>query len=98
MSAQINEHNIAESAHENRFAKYLPLSGGIMTGELVIGNEKNIDDVLYNTISFSKVPNAILSATSTEDIGEGIAIGINGESQSSLTITNNAISIFSADV
>lgn len=69
-----------------------------MTGELVIGNEKNIDDVLYNTISFSKAPNAILAAASTEGIGEAIAIGINSESQSSLSITNNAIAFFSTNV
>ena len=34
VSAQINEHNVAEDAHANRFANYLPLSGGTITGEL----------------------------------------------------------------
>ena len=98
MSAQINEHNVAEDAHANKFAKYLPLSGGTITGDLVIGNEKNIAGNLINTISFSKAPNAILAATSTEGLGEAIAIEIGDEGQSSLNITNNAISIFSADV
>ena len=97
VSAQINEHNVAEDAHANRFANYLPLSGGTMTGELVIGNEKNVGSALANTISFSKAPSAVLAATSSE-AGEAIAIGIGDEGQSSLNITNNAISIFSADV
>lgn len=97
MSAQINEHNVAEDAHANRFANYLPLSGGTMTGELVIGNEKNVGSALANTISFSKAPSAVLAATSSE-AGEAIAIGIGDVGQSSLNITNNAISIFSADV
>lgn len=39
MSAQINEHNVAEDAHANRFVNYLPLSGGTITGELSFGNE-----------------------------------------------------------
>lgn len=98
VSKQINAHNVAEDAHANRFANYLPLSGGTMTGELVIGNEKNILGTLVNTISFSKAPNASLAATSDEDMGEAIAIGIGDAGQSSLNITNNAISIFSADV
>lgn len=68
MSAQINEHNVAESAHENRFAKYLPLSGGTMTGELVIGNEKIVMDELANTISFSKAPDLIFTAIDYENV------------------------------
>lgn len=92
MSAQINEHNVAEDAHANRFANYLPLSGGTMTGELVIGNGKNISgtEVLYNTISFSKAPDIILAATSFPlDIGptrnsendSGILIGTKDENE-----------------
>lgn len=42
VSAQINEHNVAEDAHANRFANYLPLSGGTITGGLVIGNNSGI--------------------------------------------------------
>ena len=65
VSAQINEHNVAEDAHANRFANYLPLSGGTMTGELVIGNEKDIDGKLCNTIGFSKTPDLVLAAASS---------------------------------
>ena len=98
MSAQINEHNVAEDAHANRFANYLPLSGGTITGDLVIGNEKNIAGNLINTISFSKAPNALLAASVVED-GEGIAIGVNGEDKgNSLTVTDKAISLSSDDV
>lgn len=78
MSAQINEHNVAEDAHANRFANYLPLSGGTITGDLVIGNEKEITGVQANTISFSKAPNVILGVTSTEN-DQAIMIGINDE-------------------
>lgn len=98
VSAQINEHNVAEDAHANRFANYLPLSGGTITGDLVIGNEKNIAGNLINTISFSKAPNALLAASVVED-GEGIAIGVNGEDKgNSLTVTDKAISLSSDDV
>ena len=34
VSAQINEHNVAEDAHANRFSQYLPLSGGTITGNI----------------------------------------------------------------
>ena len=97
MSAQINEHNVAESAHENRFAKYLPLSGGTMTGELVIGNEKNIDDVLCNTISFLKAPNVIFAATSNEDM-QGIVIRAGSEYKNTLTVSSSGIGITSTNV
>lgn len=56
VSAQINTHNVAEDAHTNRFANYLPLSGGTMTGNLVIGNEEMFNGGDNNTISFSKTP------------------------------------------
>lgn len=68
MSAQINEHNVAEDAHANRFANYLPLSGGTMTGELVIGNEKEVIGQQANTISFLKTPNfRFLAAANLDD-------------------------------
>lgn len=41
MSAQINEHNVAEDAHANRFANYLPLSGGMMTGSINFDDNEN---------------------------------------------------------
>lgn len=41
MSAQINEHNVAEDAHANRFANYLPLSGGMMTGSISFDDNEN---------------------------------------------------------
>lgn len=63
MSAQINEHNVAEDAHANRFANYLPLSGGTMTGKLVIGNEEEVLDQLCNTIGFSKAPDLKFAVT-----------------------------------
>lgn len=68
VSAQINEHNVAEDAHANRFANYLPLSGGTMTGELVIGNEKEVIGQQANTISFLKTPNfRFLAAANLDD-------------------------------
>lgn len=68
VSAQINEHNVAADAHANRFANYLPLSGGTMTGELVIGNEKEVIGQQANTISFSKTPNfRFLAAANLDD-------------------------------
>lgn len=62
VSAQINEHNVAEDAHANRFANYLPLSGGTMTGDLVIGNEKVEGAMYWNQISFSKNSNEFIRA------------------------------------
>lgn len=98
VSAQINEHNVAEDAHANRFANYLPLSGGTITGELVIGNEKNIAGTLTNAISFSKAPNTIL-AVDAEGNSEAITIGIyNEDGGDSLTVTNNTIFLYSTDV
>ena len=41
VSAQINEHNVAEDAHANRFANYLPLSGGMMTGSISFDDNEN---------------------------------------------------------
>lgn len=78
MSAQINEHNVAESAHENRFAKYLPLSGGTMTGNIVIGNSETIfaGHPDTNTISFSHAPNMkIFTTGSGENSDQAILIG-----------------------
>lgn len=99
MSAQINEHNVAEDAHANKFANYLPLSGGTMTGELVIGNGKNVSNALSNTISFSKAPNALLAATSLEDNIEAITIRVSGEDGiNTLTITSKEISFNSDNV
>lgn len=95
MSAQINEHNVAADAHANRFANYLPLSGGTMTGELVIGNEKNIDDVLYNTISFSKAPNIVFAATTDNENVQGIVIRVGNEA---LGITSDGIDFTSTNV
>lgn len=98
VSAQISEHNVAEDAHANRFANYLPLSGGIMTGELVIGNEKNVGGVLANTISFSKAPNTVLAVTSTKDT-QGFMIGVDGEGgKNALEITNDTIMFSSTNV
>lgn len=34
----ITTHNSAPDAHENRFSQYLPLTGGVMTGAIVVGN------------------------------------------------------------
>ena len=63
MSAQINEHNVAEDAHANRFANYLPLSGGTMTGELVIGNNlRHNDNNPLNSIGFSETPQIKITA------------------------------------
>lgn len=102
VSAQINEHNVAEEAHANRFANYLPLSGGTMTGELVIGNEKSIgSDALWNTISFSKASNAILAVTSSDEASNNqtITIGINNdERRNGLDISNDVITFLSNDV
>ena len=99
VSAQINEHNVAEDAHANRFANYLPLSGGTMTGELVIGNEKNINDIgiLANTISFSKAPNAILAAASTEE-SQGVVIGVGDTYENFIEITDARILFSSTNV
>lgn len=97
VSAQINTHNVAEDAHANRFANYLPLSGGTMTGELVIGNERNVSGTPSNTISFSKAPNAMLAAASSGDT-QAIAIGIASEGGSSFNITNNAMRLLSTDI
>lgn len=86
MSAQINEHNVAEDAHANRFANYLPLSGGTMTGELVIGNEKEFEGHQANTISFSKAPNTSLVVTKIEG-NEILSISSDG----AVLINNGAI-------
>lgn len=94
MSAQINEHNVAEDAHANRFANYLPLSGGTITGNLVIGNEKNVADLSWNTISFSKASDAVFMVTSDRNSGI-ISIGIDGDI---LEITNNGILLSSTNV
>lgn len=69
MSAQINEHNVAEDAHANRFANYLPLSGGTMTGELVIGNDINNGEgnKIVNSIGFSETPSIKITAQSDND-------------------------------
>lgn len=75
VSAQINEHNVAEDAHANRFANYLPLSGGTMTGELVIGNEKTVYGIQANTISFSKAPNLIIAAAGDHSNEQQLMIG-----------------------
>ena len=92
VSAQINEHNVAEDAHANKFANYLPLSGGTMTGELVIGNEKEVSGEQANTISFSKAPNTVIAATTTSvDNIQGIMIG-----EISNTNDRNILSISSA--
>lgn len=32
------EHNIDPNAHEHRFSQYLPLTGGVMSGAIVVGN------------------------------------------------------------
>lgn len=69
VSAQINEHNVAEDAHANRFANYLPLSGGTMTGELVIGNDINNGEgnKIVNSIGFSETPSIKITAQSDND-------------------------------
>lgn len=81
MSAQINTHNVAEDAHANRFANYLPLSGGTITGELVIGNEREDGGSGENTISFSKAPNTLLIAKTDYYSGnvEKFIVTSNGE-------------------
>lgn len=38
MTNAITTHNSAPDAHENRFSQYLPLTGGVMTGAIVVGN------------------------------------------------------------
>lgn len=83
VSAQINEHNVAEDAHANRFANYLPLSGGTMTGELVIGNEKEVIGTQANTISFSKTPNFKFLAIANLDDSEKQAVTLGFSSDDS---------------
>lgn len=77
MSAQINTHNVAEDAHANRFANYLPLSGGTMTGELVVGNDLNNGEgnKIVNTIGFSETP-SIKIAAQTRNAGTEQIISI----------------------
>lgn len=75
VSAQINEHNVAEDAHANRFANYLPLSGGTMTGELVIGNEKEVAGQLCNTIGFSKAPDLKFTAIDQNNEQQQLMMG-----------------------
>ena len=43
VSAQINKHNVAGDAHANRFANYLPLSGGMMTGSINFDDNENTE-------------------------------------------------------
>lgn len=93
MSAQINEHNVAEDAHANRFANYLPLSGGTMTGELVIGNEKEILGRQVNTISFSKAPNLYLGAAKSAGNTEQVMLGFDNVG---LNITNGGMTFLGA--
>lgn len=77
MSAQINEHNVAEDAHANRFANYLPLSGGMMTGSINFDDNENtriskigrIDNVGINLQSFVSGLNGI-NVNSYVDIAE----------------------------
>ncbi len=40
VSGQIETHNTSENAHADKFAKYLPLAGGKMTGAIMGGDEE----------------------------------------------------------
>lgn len=64
VSEQISAHNIAEDAHNNRFNQYLPLTGGTITGNLVISNEEMFDGAPNsNTITFSQTPHIKIYAS-----------------------------------
>lgn len=41
VSGQIETHNTSENAHADKFAKYLPLAGGKMTGAITGGDSEN---------------------------------------------------------
>lgn len=68
VSAQINTHNVAEDAHENRFNQYLPLTGGTVTGNLIIGNSENFSSSHnVNTITFSNIPELKICGYKTDE-------------------------------
>lgn len=60
VSGQIETHNTAENAHTAKFAKYLPLAGGEMTGKLTGIQTPTADD---NPTPKSYVDNAIGNLT-----------------------------------
>lgn len=42
VSGQIETHNTSENAHADKFAKYLPLAGGKMTGPITLGDNTKL--------------------------------------------------------
>lgn len=103
VSAQINEHNVAADAHENRFNQYLPLTGGTMTGNLIIGNSENVGSIPNaNTITFSNTPKIKICGYKPEE-ESFYQLGIlNDDGNCGIAIsqyeTNNAILILSDDI
>lgn len=106
MSAQINEHNVAEDAHDNRFNQYLPLTGGTITGDLIISNNENIGSIPNaNTITFNNTPKIKICGYNPDE-ESFYQLGIlNDDGDCGITITqyyntssSNAILILSDDI